>query len=189
MSDSDIFGPDHALKPLDIGQALLSIRAMLGEPGMLNEANLAWAIRYLVSAKLNDTPFSDDDVAAFFLSVADALDHPEASTVLKIGYAGAGHPEKNIDRYLRESRDGDVLFDVFTDLQKHGQLEAAVSATAERNGRSRSTIFKIIRRAARLDIEQRTRKDGTVVYSNDFESRQYEIWLDRYRTSGPAQKV
>ena len=179
MTEWEIFGPDLDGKPLDIGDALLGFLGSLGASTLLNERNLAMALRYIASASLNEIPFDEVDLADFWLSVADAIDHPKAKTLLRLGYAKRGQPESNTDRYRCEGRDSAVAFDVFDDFSRHGQLEAAIAKVARANGLSRSTVFRTIRRAAVLDVERRTNNDGTVLYSDDAESRQFENWLDR----------
>ena len=121
------------------------------------------------------------------LSVADALDHPAAETVLRIGNRTAGRRATNIDRYLREGRDSDIAYDVFTDHKVHGQMEAAITKVATERRLSRTTIFAAITRAARTDLAFRTMDDGSVHYSAGAKFRQFENWLNLYLPSPRKQ--
>ena len=173
--------------PKDLGQLMLSVQRICGGPGLFNEANTANAIRSLVAGYEAGETFTAEDLATFLLAIADALDHPAATTVLRTGYRSRGRPETNIDVYLRARREEDAAYDMFCDFQKYGQIEPAVAQAAADRDISRTTVFALLKRVANRFADERREVGHNYLSPGDEQSAQFVNWLNRYLDETPAK--
>ena len=178
--DYDNYGVDLLTPPYDIGEFVWQINGTRGGPSILNADTLAHAIRYAVQ---NYDTADDDDreyIRDFYLTIANALDHSQAPERLRLKRP-RGRSDSYLESDMRENREQDVAFDVFTELSKSGKLEAAVSKIQSDRKISRATVFRMLKRAA--DRERLFKETDAAEYPDcPVESHEFDIWLDQFGT-------
>lgn len=185
VTEENEWGPSDQRATHDLGELVFDLSGNTGLTSHLTEESLACSIRYVV---LSQDKRSADDlefIKDFFLAIADALDSPHSLNKLKL-VRPRGRSESFVQAHLRISREAGLVWDTHEAFQRLGKMEAAVAETVASYKIARATVFRALKRAA---MEAREDAAGNPpCFSPDEESRQFQIWLDRFADC-PPEKV